>query len=134
MTKQMAKKTATDTISKTAAIRDALKESTSGSPTEIAKILNKKGVKVTPAYVSTVKTSDKRKAKTGKRGRKPGRPMGSKSKKTTAATTSTPVDDLKQASELMLKAIDLVLKAGAKEARQLVTVAEQMVERISDSK
>ncbi len=130
----MAKKTAAKTISKTAAIRDALKEIKNGSPTEIVKILNKKSVKVTPAYVSTIKASDKRLAKSGKRGRKPGRPTGSTSKKKMAATSSTPVEDLKQASELMLKAIDLVMKAGAKEARQLVTMAEQMVERISDNK
>ena len=116
-------------ISKTAAIRDALKKVKNGSPTEVAKVLNKQGVKVTPAYVSTIKASDKRKALNGKGGRKPGRPVGSGRKKMSA---SSPVEDLRQASELMLKAVDLVLKAGAKEAKQLVNMAEQMVARISD--
>ncbi|MCZ6641267.1 MAG: hypothetical protein O7F71_06800 [Gammaproteobacteria bacterium] len=116
-------------ISKTAAIRDALKKVKNGSPTEVAKVLNKQGVKVTPAYVSTIKASDKRKALNGNSGRKPGRPVGSGRKKMSGSSS---VEDLRQASELMLKAVDLVLKAGAKEAKQLVNMAEQMVDRISD--
>ena len=119
---------------KSAAIREELKKSRNGSPTEVAEKLNKKGVQVTAAYVSTIKASDKRKAKSGKRGRKAGRPMGSKVQRQVTATSSTPVEDLKRASDLMLKAIDLVLKAGAKEARQLIGMAEQMVDRISDEK
>ena len=43
-----------------------------------------------------------------------------------------PLDDLKQASDLMLQAVELVLKAGAKEAKQLINMAEGMVEKISE--
>ena len=112
-------------ISKSAAIRKALKKSKNGSPTEIANVLNKQGVQVTAAYVSTIKASDKRKVGAPKR--KPGRPARN-------AAASTPVEDLKEASELMLKAVDLVLKAGGKEARQLVGMATQLVDRVGDRK
>jgi arginine repressor len=112
-------------ISKTAAIREELKKSDNGSPTEIAKALNKQGVQVTAAYVSTIKASDKRKVGAPKR--KPGPPVRN-------ASASTPVEDLKEASELLLKAVDLVLKAGGKEARQLVGMATQLIDRVGDRK
>ena len=43
-------------------------------------------------------------------------------------------DDLKEASELMLHAVELVLRAGAKEAKQLIQVAEGMVDKIADKR
>jgi hypothetical protein len=128
-------KAASKKISKTEAIRVALKATKDGSPTLVAKKLNAQGIKVTPQYVSTIKASDKRKAQTGTPNRKPGRPVGSGGKnRLTSTNGSPPFEDLKQASELMLKAVELVLKAGAKEAKQLITMAEHMVDRISDDK
>lgn len=121
--KKVAARNATP-VTKTAAIRTALKASKDGSPTEVARVLNKQGVKVTAAYVSTIKASDKRKADMGKPLRKPGRPVGS-GKSSIAASA-----DMKQAGELLLKAVDLVLRAGAKEAKELVSMAEQMVDKI----
>lgn|GEM_PF-2623740 len=125
-------------LSKTDAIRAELKASKNGSPSEIADKLNKQGIKVTAQYVSTIKANDKRRSESGAPKRKPGRPAGSTNKKSTAkasvAANSMPIDDLKQASELMLQAVELVLKAGAKEARQLINMAEGMVEKISDKK
>ena len=111
-------------MSKTDAIRKALKETKTGSPTEVAAMLNKRGIKVTAAYVSTIKAADKRRAQLGVAARKPGRPP--------SATVVRPADsgDLAQASALMMDAVDLVLKAGPKEARQLVDAAEKMVNRI----
>ena len=58
--------------SKTDAIRDALK--TTDSPTDVAAMLNKRGIKVSAQYVSTIKANDKRKAEAGAPSRKPGRP------------------------------------------------------------
>lgn len=124
-------------ISKTDAIRAELKASKNGSPSEIADKLVKQGVNVTAQYVSTIKANDKRRNESGAPKRKPGRPAGSTNKKTRASApvnAAMPMDDLKQASELMLQAIELVLKAGAKEARQLINMAEGVVDKISDKK
>lgn len=128
----------TPKVSKTDAIRNALKSTKGGSPSAVAEKLKKQGIDVTPQYVSTIKANDKRKAESGAPRRKPGRPAGS-TKRTSGAPAAAvagtmPMDDLKQASELMLKAVELVLRAGAKEAKQLITMAEGMVEKISDDK
>lgn len=125
------KRTAGKKISKTEAIRNALKDTKDGSPTLVAKKLNAQGIKVTPQYVSTIKASDKRRALSGEPSRRPGRPVGSGVKNRTASNGAQ-FDDLKQASELMLKAVELVLKAGGKEARRMITMAEGMVERLND--
>ena len=58
-------------VSKSAAIKEALKANPGKGPKEIAEIVTKKGVKVTPIYVSNIK-STMGKEKKGKRGRKPG--------------------------------------------------------------
>ena len=58
-------------VNKTQAIKDALARSPSGSPSEIAAQLAESGIKVSAAYVSTVKSDAKRKggkAKKSKRG------------------------------------------------------------------
>ncbi len=112
---------------KTAAIRDALESSTSGSPTEIAKQLNRQGIRVTSAYVSTIKAMEKKKAKSGASRRQPGRPSKTRGK---TLGVGSAVHDLMQTSDLVLQAVDLVVKVGAKEAKQLVGMAEQMVTRI----
>lgn len=134
----MAKKKATASsngkkLSKTDAIRAALRESANGSPSEVAEKLNKQGIKVTAQYVSTIKANDKRRAESGAPRRKPGRPAGSGKAKafTPAAASVSSTDDLKEASELMLQAVELVLRAGAKEAKQLIQVAEGMVDKIA---
>lgn len=121
-------------LSKTDAIRNALKATKGGSPSAVAERLNKQGIKVTPQYVSTIKANDKRKAESGAPRRKPGRPAGSSAKSSNGSANGAtmPIDDLKQASDLMLKAVELVLRAGAKEAKQLITMAEGMVERVSE--
>ncbi len=73
------------------------------------------------AYVSTIKSAAKKKARRPKR--KPGRPRKSEAS-----------ESLTDAHALLLKAVDLVLKAGGKEARQLVGMAAQMVERVGNGK
>ena len=117
---------------KTDAIREALRAVKDGSPSEVAKVLNSKGIKVSAQYVSTIKAADKRRASSGAPRRKPGRPAGSG--KTTAnriaAVSHRNGDDLQHASDMMLHAVELVLKAGPSEARRLVSMAERMVDRI----
>lgn len=54
-------------VNKTQAIKDALDSSPSGSPSEIAAALTKSGIKVSAAYVSTVKSDMKKKGGKGKK-------------------------------------------------------------------
>jgi hypothetical protein len=56
-------------LSKSAAIRDFRKDNPNAKPKEIAENLNKAGHKVTPGYVSTILSTDRKKGK-GKRGRR----------------------------------------------------------------
>ena len=53
----MAKKKAAADVNKSAAIREALSANPRKMPMEIAALLAEQGVRVTPAYVSTVKFS-----------------------------------------------------------------------------
>src|SRR5690348_414154 len=66
------------TINKSAAVRDHLAKNPAAGPTEVAAALTKQGVKITPAYVSTVKALLKKagtnaKASGGKRRGRPTR-------------------------------------------------------------
>jgi len=56
-----------DGSSKSAAIRDYKTAHTSAGPTEIAAALGKDGIKVTPAFVSTVLSNARRKGRKGRR-------------------------------------------------------------------
>ena len=96
---------------------------------EIATALAKKGIKVSPAMVATVKSTAKKKKK-----KVSGAPKKTSKRKKTRRATTAPLEDVKHAGDLMLQAVDLVIKAGAKEARQLVNMAEDMVKKISDKK
>lgn len=118
------KKAATPKISKTDAIREALKTTPGGSPSMVAKQLVAKGIKVTPAYVSTIKAADKRRELSGRPRRKPGRPAGSGATNGSYSTAGSVKEDL------MLKAIDLVVASGAREAHQMINLAEQLVSRV----
>src|SRR5690242_10429052 len=70
----MAKKAAAG-ANKSATIRNYKKEHPEAGPTEIATSLSKDGTRVTPQFVSTVLSNDKRRG--GKRGRRRlGRPRG----------------------------------------------------------
>ena len=71
----MAKKSTSGT--KSAAIRNYKADNPSAKPKQIAEALTKAGEKVTPAFVSTVLSNDKRRGKKRRGGRKPGRVAGS---------------------------------------------------------
>jgi hypothetical protein len=80
--------------------------------------LAKEGVKVSPEYVSTTKSSARSNGK-AKRGRKAG---------------STSGGDMKQAGQLMVQAVELVMKAGYKEAQSLIEMAGEVVNKFSARK
>lgn len=110
-------------VSKTAAIRAALKSN--ASPTEVAAMLTKKGIKVSPQYVSTIKANDKRKSAAGKTSRGPGRPPKT-------AGTKSPNGELKQTADLLMSAADLIVRSGgAAQARDLITMADKIVGRMN---
>lgn len=96
-------------VNKSAEIRKLLKEM--DSPTEIAKQLRKQGIRVSPGYVSSLK-SKQLQSPLGRR--KPGRPA--KSSRTNDAALEI--------------AFDLVLSVGPNQANQLVDAAEQLLTKI----
>ncbi len=70
----MAKKSTSGT--KSASIRNYKSDHPTAKPKEIAEALSKAGEKVTPAFVSTVLSNDKRRGKKRRGGRKPDRAAG----------------------------------------------------------
>jgi hypothetical protein len=75
----MARPSKNDGVNVSAAIRDYLKTNADIGPTEAAAAVSKQiGKKVTPTYVSNIKTiMNGKPKKKGRRGRKPGRKAGS---------------------------------------------------------
>jgi hypothetical protein len=89
---------------KSVAIRTYKANHQDEGPKAIAEALGKEGIKVTPAFVSTVLSNAKRKGGKGRRGRKPG-PRGGAADRT--------LHDLKQAKKLADKfgGVEHALKA-----------------------
>jgi len=138
----MAKKKSTKKqINKSAEIRNYLERHPGAGAKQIISALAAKGIEVAEGLVANVKSrtsktataSTKRpKKKTAKRSqatKKSARKKKGTSRKTSA---SRPSDDLKQAGDLMRHAVDLVIKAGAKEAKQLVGMAEELIRSIRE--
>ena len=114
------KKTVKKKVSMSAEIRDYLEKKPAAGPKEVRTELAKKGIKVSEALVSNVKYQSSQK--------KPKRKVVTKPQ----TTESQPLEDLQEAGALMVQAVDLVLKAGGKEASQLVKMAVDVVRRIND--
>jgi len=108
-------------VNKSQAIKDYLASHPDAAPKAAAEDLKQQGVSVTPGYVSTIKSQQKTKSKT-KTGRR----------RKAASKDTSPVEDVKHAGELMFQAVDLVMKAGFKEAKSMVEMAGKMVDRIRD--
>ena len=120
------KKTATKkTVNKSQAIRDYLKTHRNAGPKEVQAALAKKGIKVTEALVSNVKSNAKKK-------KTPVNKVTDQDSKKAAQHTS--LQDIKQAGGLFLQAVELVAKAGTKEAQQLVSRASEVVKKIRSSR
>jgi hypothetical protein len=82
--------------------------------------LTKRGIEVNAGYVSSIKTADKASRKKSKR----------KGRRKLPKQNTSPTQDVMHAGELMIQAVDLVMKAGYKEAKSLVDVAGRMVNKI----
>jgi hypothetical protein len=110
-------------INKSAAIREIRAAHPEIGPTEIAKMIHDQfGVEVTPATVSTVLSTDKK--RNGKVGR-PGRPKGSKSVKNGASNGHGNYTDLLQN---LIKARQLVSDmGGVSQARIALDALESLM-------
>ena len=100
-------------INKSEEIRQALKANSAAGPTEIAKLLSDKGIKVTPAMVSTVKNNVKTsKFKRGRKGKKLGRPVGNGSRTSGFAEVESTI--------VFVKSV-----GGVDKAKQLIALMEK---------
>jgi hypothetical protein len=91
----MAKRAAGNDVNKSEAIRAYNRGNTDAGPTAIAAALAKDGIKVTPGFVSTVLSTDRRKSGKTRRRRKGGRPP----KAAAARSRRDAYDNLVQANE-----------------------------------
>ena len=109
------------TLSKTDAIRVELEQDAAASPKAVAALLTKRGIKVSPAYVSTIKSADKK--RNGKPSKKPGRPSKAALQMNNGTSNGG-------ADKLMEAAFDLVLKAGENDAQKYVQLASRLLHRV----
>ena len=109
--------------SKSAAIRKAFE--TTESPKKVAEILKKRGIEVTAAYASVVKASDKKRAADTGSKREPVRT------KRNGTNVHSPPENLLATGELLMQAMDLVVKAGGeKQALEMVRVSASMLKKL----
>ena len=107
----MGKKKKKDGVSKTDAIKEALRNSSSASPTEITTQLKAQGIAVTPGYVSTIKSNLKKEGRSRRKAR------------TTSSAANGQV-----AVETLLNAKALIEKAGgAEKAKQALDVVTKLL-------
>ena len=119
----MAKKKAAQ-VNKSQAIRDYRKEHPKHKPKQIAAELGKRGIKVSPQFVSTILSTSKKK----KTIRKPGRPKGSRKGRSTAAARSTPEFSHDVSFESLMKVKQIVIEMGGiDDARTALTALEQLM-------
>jgi hypothetical protein len=115
-------------INKSLAVREELGRSETGSPSEIVATLAKKGIEVSAAFVSNIKTQEKKKeGAVTRQGLELAQALANRGSRRGAVSEQ----ELQVASELILKAIDLLLEVGQKKAHQLIDRADEMVKRIS---
>ena len=108
-------------VNKSPIIRQYIVDHPEMGPTAISQELAKRKITASPAYVSDIKA----KMKTGAAASKPGR------KKKPVDTS--PKEDMANAGQLMMDAIDLVMKAGYKEAKSMIDMASKLVERVREN-
>tara|TARA_R110002049_G_scaffold72490_1_gene186946 strand:- start:39391 stop:39729 length:339 start_codon:yes stop_codon:yes gene_type:complete len=112
----MAKK---KSVNKSKAIRDYYAANPKAKPLEVAAALKKSGIDVTPAFVSTIRSTSKKK-KVGK----PGRPTGSKSSR---QKTGTGADDVSFDSLIKVKSI-VEQMGGVAQARAALDALEILLD------
>ena len=120
--------TTTKRVNKSQAVREELANSTSGSPSEIVAKLAERGITVSAAFVSNIKSQEK-KRQANLNG---GYDFASQVLARTTNATAVSESDLYQASSLIMKAVDLVVEAGPHRARALVNMAEKLVSKVAE--
>ena len=101
-------------VNKSQAIRDYITANPKAKPKDVVTALSEQGVTVTPAFVSTLRSNDKRKGRKGP-GRR-GRPAGS-----TKSASSVGIDSLVQAKKLIDK------MGGINQARQALDALSKIL-------
>jgi hypothetical protein len=115
----MAKKKAG--VNKSKAIRDWKQANPRHKPKQIAAALGKKGIKVTPGFVSTILSTSKKKKTIGK----PGRPKGSR----TVQAGRSPKPSTEISYESLLKVKQIVREMGGiEDARSALTALEHLLD------
>ena len=115
-------------VNKSQAVRDALAQSKSGSPREIVATLAENGIEVSAAFVSNIKSQEKkRRTASNKRDLDIATLLSGVS----SASTTVGSKELEVASRLIVLAVDLVVQAGPNQARELIAVAEKLVQTIA---
>ena len=110
----MAKKSRGEGPNKSEAIRAYMKKNGGAGPTEVAAALAKDGIGVTPAFVSTVLSNDRRKS---------GKPSKRKGKgRAAAASTGASLEHLIEAKKLIQK------MGGIDEARQAINLLAKILD------
>jgi len=111
-------------VNKTAEVKQYFSEHPNAKPAEVSEELGKRGIEVSANYVSNIKS----KSGLSSNGRKRKRAKKKAAKQTTAR------QDMGQAGGAMMQAVELVMKAGVKEAKQLVDSAGKVVDRVRKGK
>lgn len=114
----MAKKSRGEGPNKSEAIRAYMGKNSSAGPTEVAAALAKDGIEVTPAFVSTVLSNDRRKA--GKPSKRGGKGRGRAA--AAAAASGASLDHLIEAKKLVQK------MGGISEARQALNLLAKILD------
>ncbi|KAA5545857.1 hypothetical protein FYK55_02745 [Roseiconus nitratireducens] len=118
----MAKKKSTPNKSKE--IRDYLKDHPGAKPREIVDAMKSKGVDVSAQFVSTVKSTSKKKKGPARRR---GRPAGSKNKTTSMTRPATKKSGDTVSVESLIKLKKVVEEIGSiEEAKAALTTLEQL--------
>jgi hypothetical protein len=126
----MAKKTAGP--SKSQSIRDYYEANPSAKPAQVAEALQARGIDVSAAFVSTIRSTSKKKKKGAKRGRPPGSTSSTKSAMATKKRGRPPGAASAAASHVsidsLLKAKQMVESVGSiDEARAALAALEKLL-------
>lgn len=118
-------------LNKSQAVRDALSKSDTGSPSEIVETLAAEGIKVSAAFVSNIKSQEKKRRTASAN---PNVDLASILSGVSSSSAPVGSKELESASRLIMQAVDLVVNAGPNQARELIVVAEKLVQTISQNR
>ena len=105
-------------VNKSQAIRDYRKAHPTHKPKQIAAELGKKGIKVSPQFVSTILSTSKKKKTIGK----PGRPKGSVSRRSGRGAEAVSYESLLRVKQIVRE------MGGIEDARNALTALEKLMD------